>query len=294
LIQLAERAKTLLRRGGADGGRREAFLADGYLVLERYLDPGTCESIVAEADQFYQQRGVAPERAERTMNLHQESPTAARVLRDPALTQMLSSLLGARALFLQSIYFNRGSQQQSHTDYMYMGTDPALQLCGIWLACEDVTPDAGPLFYYSGSHRLPSETVEERYARRMPGLAAEIREKSASFEAFYRDRIALTGESLEVCVFFDEWLAEVAARLERDGFERVTFLPRRGDLMIWHANLVHGGLPVTEPSATRRSLVAHYLTRSVRRYFDMNYVDTRSHLTLRSIDHDRPAVLQAR
>jgi ectoine hydroxylase len=293
-MHLAERAKARLRRGGLDGVRRESFLADGYLVLEGYLDPESCEAIVAEADRFYGQRGVAPERAERTMNFHQESVTAARVLRDPSLTAMLTNLLGARALFLQSIYFNRGSQQQSHTDYMYMGTDPALQLCGIWLACEDVTPEAGPLFYYPGSHRLPSETVAERYARRMPELAAEIEEKSASLEAFYRDRIALTGESLEVCVFFDEWLAEIAARLERDGFERVTFLPRRGDLMIWHANLVHGGLPVTDPAATRRSLVAHYLTKSVRRYFDMNYVDTRAHLTLRSIDHDRPAVLQSR
>jgi ectoine hydroxylase-related dioxygenase (phytanoyl-CoA dioxygenase family) len=293
-MHLADRAKAVLRRGGFDGVRREGFLAEGYLVLEGYLDPESCEAIVSEAERFYGRRGVAPERAERTMNFHQESPTAQRVLRDPALGGMLSSLLGARAQFLQSIYFNRGSQQQSHTDYMYMGTDPALQLCGIWLACEDVTPEAGPLFYYPGSHRLPSETVEQRYARRMPALAAEIRENADSLAAFYRDRIALTGESLEVCVFFDEWLAEIAARLERDGFERVTFLPRRGDLMVWHANLVHGGLPVTDPSATRRSLVAHYLTKSVRRYFDMNYVDTQAHLTLRSIDHDRQAVLQSR
>lgn len=293
-MHLAERAKAVLRRGGLDGVRRDAFLADGYLVLEGYLDPESCAAIVSEADRFYAERGVMPDRAERTMNFHQESPAARRVLRDPALAGMLSSLLGARAQFLQSIYFNRGSQQQSHTDYMYMGTDPALQLCGIWLACEDVTPEAGPLFYYPGSHRLPSETVEERYARRMPSLAAEIQQNSESLGDFYRDRIALTGESLEVCVFFDEWLAEIAARLERDGLERVTFLPRRGDLMIWHANLVHGGLPVSDPGATRRSLVAHYLTKSVRRYFDMNYVDTRAHLTLRSIDHDRPAVLQSR
>lgn len=293
-MQLADRAKAVLRRGGVDRGRREAFLADGYLVLEGYLDPDSCQAIVSEADRFYGQRGVAPERAERTMNFHQESPTARRVLRDPALAGLLSGLLGARAQFLQSIYFNRGSQQQSHTDYMYMGTAPALQLCGIWLACEDVRPEAGPLFYYPGSHRLPSETVEERYARRMPELAAEIRKNAESLRAFYRDRIALTGESLEVCVFFDEWLAEIAARLDQDGFKRVTFLPRRGDLMIWHANLVHGGLPVADPGATRRSLVAHYLTKSVRRYFDMNYVDTRAHLTLRSIDQDRPAVLQSR
>jgi ectoine hydroxylase-related dioxygenase (phytanoyl-CoA dioxygenase family) len=293
-MRLADRAKGVLRRGGLDGSRRNSFLADGYLLLEGYLDADSCESIVAEAEDFYGRQGVSAERADRTMNFHQESRTAKRVLRDPELAKLLSDLLGGRSVFLQSIYFNRGSQQQSHTDYMYMGTDPALQLCGIWLACEDVTPESGPLVYYPGSHRLPSETVEERYRRRMPELEKEIESNRDALEAFYGDRVALTGESLEVCVFFDEWLGELAARLEHDGFDRVTFLPRKGDLLIWHANLVHGGSPVSDPAATRRSLVGHYLTKSVRRYFDMNYVDTRAHLTLRSIDHNRPAVLQAR
>jgi ectoine hydroxylase len=293
-MRLANRAKGVLRRGGLDGPQRDAFLAEGYLVLEGYLDADSCLAIVAEAEDFYGRQGVTAEQADRTMNFHQESSTAKRVLRDPALVRLLSELIGGRAVFLQSIYFNRGSQQQPHSDYMYMGTDPALQLCGIWLACEDVTQDAGPLFYYPGSHRLPSETVEERYRRRMPELEREIESNRAALESFYGDRVALTGESLEVCVFFNEWLGEVAARLEQDGFDRLTFLPRKGDLMIWHANLVHGGLPVLSPTATRRSLVGHYLTKSVRRYFDMNYVDTQGHLTLRSIDHDRPAVLQAR
>ena len=269
-------------------------MRDGYLVLEGYLDRSSCQAVISEAEDFYARRGVAADRAERTMNFHQESPTVRRVLQDPSLLRLLSDLLGSRAVFLQSIYFNRGSQQQPHSDYVYMGTEPALQLCGIWLACEDVAPDAGPLFYYPGSHRLPSETVEERYERRMPGLAAEIEDRRDDLEAFYRDRRALTGESLEVCVFFDEWLAELSAQLDENGFERVTFLPRQGDLIIWHANLIHGGSPVTRPGATRRSLVAHYLTKSVRRYFDMNFVDSRAGLTLRSIDHDRPAVLQAR
>jgi ectoine hydroxylase-related dioxygenase (phytanoyl-CoA dioxygenase family) len=269
-------------------------MRDGYLALEGHLDRESCRAIMAEAEGFYARRGVAPDRAERTMNFHQESPTARRVLQDRSLIRLLSDLLGSRAVFLQSIYFNRGSQQQPHSDYVYMGTDPALQLCGIWLACEDVSSDAGPLFYYPGSHRLPSETVEQRFRRRMPGLAAEIEDRRGELEAFYRDRRALTGESLEVCVFFDEWLAELSAGLDENGLERVTFLPRQGDLLIWHANLVHGGSPVTGPDATRRSLVAHYLTNSVRRYFDMNFVDTQSYLTLGSIDHDRPAVLQAR
>lgn len=278
----------------ATGARRESFLRDGFALIEGYLDDASCAAIIAEAEGFYERRGVAPEQADRTMNIHQESPTAKRVLHDRSLRRLLGDLLGGRAVFLQSIYFNRGSQQLPHSDYMYMGTDPPLQLCGLWLACEDVTSDAGPLFYYPGSHRLPSETVEERYRRRMPGLRGEIEANRETFEAQYAGRRQMTGESLEVCVFFDEWLAELTSRLDSEGLERVTFLPRRGDLLIWHANLAHGGSPVTGPNSTRRSLVAHYLTKSVRRYFDMFYVDTQADLMLGTIDRNRPAVLQVR
>jgi ectoine hydroxylase-related dioxygenase (phytanoyl-CoA dioxygenase family) len=292
---ILERAKAAVGGGhGADDPVRQAFEKDGYAVLEGHLDAQTCEAIVAEAESFYARRGVSPERADRTMNFHQEAPTARRVLTDRRLLALLSDLLGNRAHFLQSIYFNTGSQQPPHSDYMYMGTDPPLQLCGIWIACEDVTPDSGPLVYYPGSHLLPSETVAERYDRRIPDLRRRLTEQRAELEDRYANRQAMTNESLPVCLLFDEWTTEVHSRLEQGGYERTTFLAKRGDLLIWHANLVHGGSPVARPGATRRSLVAHYLTRSVRRYFDMNYVDTQAHLTLRAIDRDRPAELHVR
>ncbi len=37
------------------------------------------------------------------------------------------------------------------------------------------------------------------------------------------------------------------------------FLAKKGDLFIWHANLLHGGELRTDDS-TRKSLVAHYFT----------------------------------
>lgn len=44
----------------------------------------------------------------------------------------------------------------------------------------------------------------------------------------------------------------------RMGLEQKTFRPRKGDVLIWSADLVHGGSPVTDPSLTRKSLVGHY------------------------------------
>jgi ectoine hydroxylase-related dioxygenase (phytanoyl-CoA dioxygenase family) len=36
----------------------------------------------------------------------------------------------------------------------------------------------------------------------------------------------------------------------------------RGDALIWHADLAHGGSPVTQPGLTRKSLVTHYTGES--------------------------------
>jgi hypothetical protein len=38
----------------------------------------------------------------------------------------------------------------------------------------------------------------------------------------------------------------------------VRFAPRRGDVLIWSADLVHGGSSEMDPDSTRRSLVTHY------------------------------------
>lgn len=36
------------------------------------------------------------------------------------------------------------------------------------------------------------------------------------------------------------------------------FNSRKGDMLIWHADLAHGGFPIKNPALTRRSYVSHY------------------------------------
>jgi ectoine hydroxylase-related dioxygenase (phytanoyl-CoA dioxygenase family) len=58
---------------------------------------------------------------------------------------------------------------------------------------------------------------------------------------------------------------------ERMGLERRTFLPRKGDVLIWAADLAHGGSAVTDPALTRRSLVGHYCpSRAEPVYFKLD------------------------
>ena len=52
----------------------------------------------------------------------------------------------------------------------------------------------------------------------------------------------------------DAWDAMVAAR----GAPAEHFLARKGQALIWAANLLHGGSPQTDPTRTRWSQVTHY------------------------------------
>jgi len=47
-------------------------------------------------------------------------------------------------------------------------------------------------------------------------------------------------------------------QMNRFGIEPRPFLPKKGQALIWHSGLVHGGSPVKDPSKTRNSFVVHY------------------------------------
>jgi ectoine hydroxylase-related dioxygenase (phytanoyl-CoA dioxygenase family) len=272
----------------------QKFERDGFLVLEKFFESPLCNDIAAEAEAYYIRQNAPLGRVERTMNMHQESPTARRALRDPRLIAILRELLGNEPFFLQSIYFHRGSQQPIHSDYIYMSTDPPMQMCGVWVACEDVSRDAGPLTYYPGSHKIPILPINAYYDANVDSARAEIAQNQAAFDAKYGERVKMTGESILGCYFYERWLDQIHDALQREGFEPVSFLPKQGDVIIWHANLAHGGSGIADPECSRKSLVAHFLTEAVDKYYDMNYVNHRNFIDIRAIDHQRPAVLQVR
>ena len=106
-------------------------------------------------------------------------------------------------------------------------------MCGVWLAFEDIGPEQGPLVYYPGSHKWPI------YTRQHIG-----------------ERYTLDGGRHQ-SVFEPLWerLVEVS------GIEPIRFHARKGQALIWAANLLHGGDYHRDRNLTRWSQVTHY-------YFD--------------------------
>ena len=151
-----------------------------------------------------------------------------------AVLDLLSKLYGRRAFPFQTLNFPVGTQQDAHSDSVHFSSLPERFMCGVWLAMEDIGPDAGPLFYYPGSHRWPIMT---------------------------NALIGRRGYGSDLGSAQDPYGTAWQALRDMYGAEEERFLPRKGQALIWCANLLHGGSQQNDLTLTRWSQVTHY-------YFD--------------------------
>jgi phytanoyl-CoA hydroxylase len=50
-------------------------------------------------------------------------------------------------------------------------------------------------------------------------------------------------------------------KVKEQNLQKLVFKANKGDLLIWHANLMHGGEPHLNKNKTRKSMVFHYYAK---------------------------------
>jgi ectoine hydroxylase-related dioxygenase (phytanoyl-CoA dioxygenase family) len=221
------------------------WIDEGYMILPKFFDDASVDAINSSLDGLIQ-RGEAstnPRDRRRIMNPFLQSREVSDALKDPDLLRLLSFTLGKEVRLFQGMHFFVGSQQGAHSDFFHMSTEPIGYLIAIWVALEDVSPESGPVYYYPGSHKLPYLMSEDLEARSGPLFIAKGKDQ--------------------------EYTGRLRAAVEQAGIEPVDFLAEKGDVLVWHGNLVHGGNAIARNGATRRSLVAHYFARDVLCYHEV-------------------------
>jgi hypothetical protein len=151
---------------------------------------------------------------------------------NPRIIEILSALYGRKVFPFQTLNFPVGTQQQIHSDSAHFSSFPERFMCGVWVALEDIGIDQGPLVYLPGSHSWPLYTNEH--------LGVNT--------SFLRNEFEHYGNLQSV------WKHLIAKR----GIEPKRFLARKGQALIWMANLLHGGDRQNDLSLTRWSQVTHY------------------------------------
>ena len=142
----------------------------------------------------------------------------------PKVLSLLKDFYRRRAFPFQTLNFTKGTQQSIHSDTIFFNSEPAHFMCGVWVALEDIDMENGPLQYFAGSHKLPIATPDMIEKSEKGGM-------NAYFSSAAKNYAQQCG------------------------------VMKKGQAIIWAANVLHGGSPIKDKSRTRLSQVTHY-------YFD--------------------------
>lgn len=203
------------------------FARDGFLVFDpqiEHLDL-LSEKLIGDLGPRYGQKG-------RIQDAWTFSPQVRALAVAPRVLQLLRVLYDREPIPFQTLNFPRGTQQATHSDCIHFSSVPERFMCGVWIALEDIDADNGPLHYYPGSHRLPVYDMHD-----LGLFGSQIHHHKTLYRRY------------------EEFVADMVEAL---GLTRRELYIRKGQAMIWAANLLHGGSPIRDPGRSRHSQVTHY------------------------------------
>jgi ectoine hydroxylase-related dioxygenase (phytanoyl-CoA dioxygenase family) len=161
-------------------------------------------------------------------------PALRQLLCDGRLGQAIESLIGEPA----GVHLNltgwvstqRDWHQDSYLNPLHVGDHYA----AVWIALDDIDARSGPFQYVPGSHRWPQVT----------------RDLITQYVDLHDPMWPKKSETI-LSPLFEQEIAD------RDA-EVVTYLPKRGDVLVWHGRLLHRGSRPKANGVYRPALIAHY------------------------------------
>lgn len=222
------------------------FVSEGMLTLKSYYSKEEVQNHWAEIERLKKEQKIGLNyTGKKFMQAHKNSSYIHdQFFKNKELIRLLSFLMGKKIIPFHTIHFEQGSEQKAHSDSIHMTTEPEGYLIAAWTALEQTDEDNGTLFYYPGSHTLPYITCQDYDSGNSKWLIGD------QSYARYEDKI----EEL----------------IESHNLKPVYFNGEPGDVFIWHANLLHGGMAIHDASRTRKSMVAHYFCEDVICYHEIS------------------------
>ncbi len=239
------------------------FIKNGYVILERAVSTSKIDDYLEDFEKTLQRetallasvpksgpedKSIIPAHLAtrgapltKYLDTYWIIPSASPVIFNHRAQEFLSVIFNDLPYAFQGLHFETGSTQAIHQDTAYVVCEYPKSLAASWCALEDVQAGSGELIYYEGSHRLP----DWRY--------------SNQYKHFNHERDAHQ-EHLD-------HLAFLKTESERRGYPLKRFLPKKGDVLIWAADLAHGGAEIENASLTRKSLVTHFCPGALKPHY---------------------------
>ena len=205
---------------------------NGYVILPRFVPNDLIDNYVERYQQVFPPLSGGWDYA----TPYREEP----ILRDLVCYEPLQNVMGHLIGEPMGVHLNLTGWVSTKRDWHqdgYLNPDSVADwYCATWVALDDIDPDSGPFEFVPGSHRWPTIRNEKMVAALRP-------EERGPDWPTYSERI--------LTPFFTCKIEEEALPVER-------FLARKGDVLIWHARLLHRGSIPINPGIERRSCISHY------------------------------------
>lgn len=207
--------------------------ADGVIVLEEFFDNVELREYAAAWTRANVETDDRPH-GWPDCTPYMRVPEMRRLLCDEGLARELEQLVGQPMGLHLVLSGWRSTRRRWHQDAYLNPPSVGDAYAAVWIALNDIEADSGPFQYVPGSHRWPQIT------RDAMGTIADLSDPDWPWQT----------EDVVADLFCGE--------IERRDAKVVDYLPKRGDVLIWHSRLLHQGSVPMDPDAWRPALIAHY------------------------------------
>ena len=217
---------------------------NGFVVIPNFFTDSLIEDVKADVNNkgFNLDFEIKTFRNEvRIQDLWMYSDSVKKISSDPKILEILEMLYGREAIPFQTLNFRVGTQQRAHSDTIHFSSIPSKFMCGVWVALEDTTPENGAVFYYPKSQNLQ----EYNFSHFIDNPLDSSYNNYKDYEDFIESIVAVKN------------------------FEKKPFYAKKGDVLIWSSNIIHGGSKVINEKSTRYSQVTHYYFKDCIYYTPM-------------------------
>jgi ectoine hydroxylase len=221
----------------------EHWVKNGYLILPGLFENQEADLINGTIQQLLDSGKVSFRYGNKVMFANKVSKVIQEASSKQELISVMEFLLGTKIIPFQTINFITGSEQKAHSDSVHMTTYPPGYLIAAWIALEDIGEGQGALFYYPGSHRFDYLMKDKFTSGDSPWLLGENAYKN------YENAVEIL--------------------ISEKYIQPVPFHAKKGDVLIWHANLLHGGSAITQKGSTRKSMVVHCFGSQAIKYHEI-------------------------
>ena len=156
------------------------------------------------------------------------------------ILRTLKVLYGKKPKAFQTLNFPFGTSQKVHSDTIHFSSVPKGYMAGVWVALETVDEYNGPLVYYPKSHKLPYYNL---------------------------DKLGINKDNINKYRVYEEKILDI---VNKKKLYQSLGIMQSGMSIIWHANLLHGGLKVKDTTRTRHSQVTHYYFENCKYFTPLN------------------------